>query len=217
MPRAQKEAEIYRREETTNFAHLNKEEREKLIAPYLPAPPPPKQHRKSKLLAQARASSSISQRPSLFGIHELLNHALHVFVYYAIHSIFSLYIRFRIFYHAIVDRVYAILYYHHRTPELIRKDVRGLKKLPEHLSVVLRLDERSSNGSGLEMLVDEVAELSAWCACVGIPILSVYEETGMFLSSSARCESVHDSKEEKRHQTISRKSKTCGQQTHSPS
>lgn len=34
-------------------------------------------------------------------------------------------------------------------------------------------------GAGLEVLVDEVAEIAAWCACVGIPMLSVYEKTGM--------------------------------------
>lgn len=33
-------------------------------------------------------------------------------------------------------------------------------------------------GRGLEALVDEVAEIAAWCACVGIPTLSVYERTG---------------------------------------
>jgi hypothetical protein len=26
--------------------------------------------------------------------------------------------------------------------------------------------------------MDEVAEIAAWCACVGIPMLSVYEKTG---------------------------------------
>ena len=27
--------------------------------------------------------------------------------------------------------------------------------------------------------MDEVAEIAAWCSCVGIPMLSVYEKTGM--------------------------------------
>ena len=31
--------------------------------------------------------------------------------------------------------------------------------------------------------MDEVAEISAWCACVGIPMLSVYEKTGRHLLS----------------------------------
>lgn len=95
------------------------------------------------------------------------------------HAIFSVYIRFRQAYHAVKDRIFAILYYHHRTPELIQKDVKGLSRLPEHLSVVLKLEDGGRGGAGLEALVDEVAEIAAWCACVGIPMLSVYEQSGM--------------------------------------
>ena len=76
------------------------------------------------------------------------------------------------------DRILAILYYHHRTPELIQKDVRGLSRLPEHLSVMLKLEDGGRGGAALEALVDELAEIAAWCACVGIPTLSVYEKTG---------------------------------------
>lgn len=80
------------------------------------------------------------------------------------------------------DRILAILYYHHRTPELIQKDVKGLDRLPKHLSVILKLED--GGRGGLEALVDEVAEISAWCACVGIPMLSVYEQTGKLSSYS---------------------------------
>lgn len=81
-------------------------------------------------------------------------------------------------YHAVKDRILAILYYHHRTPELIQKDVKGLSRLPQHLSVILRLEDGGRGGAALEALVDEVAEIAAWCACVGIPLLSVYEQSG---------------------------------------
>ena len=56
--------------------------------------------------------------------------------------------------------------------------MKGLKRLPEHLSVILKLEDSVKSGAGLEALVDEVAEIAAWCACVGIPMLSVYERTG---------------------------------------
>jgi hypothetical protein len=82
-------------------------------------------------------------------------------------------------YHAVKDRILAILYYHHRTPELIQKDVKGLSRLPEHLSVILKLEGGGRGGAALEALVDEVAEIAAWCACIGIPLLSVYEQSGM--------------------------------------
>lgn len=85
--------------------------------------------------------------------------------------------RVRQAYHAVVDRVLAILYYHHRTPELIRKDVRGLERLPEHLGAVLTLRREED---GLEILMDEVAELVAWSSCAGIGAVSVYERTGEY-------------------------------------
>jgi hypothetical protein len=46
------------------------------------------------------------------------------------------------------------------------------------LSVILKLEDGGKGEVGLEALVDEVAEIAAWCACVGIPLLSIYEQTG---------------------------------------
>lgn len=62
---------------------------------------------------------------------------------------------------------------------LIQKDVKGLNRLPEHLSVILKL-EGGKGGAALETLLDEVAEVCAWCACAGIPMLSIYERTGIY-------------------------------------
>lgn len=95
-----------------------------------------------------------------------------------VHTVFSAYIRIRQTYHICVDKVFAILYYHHRAPELIKQDVKNLSRLPEHLSVILELKSEERGTAGLESLMDELAEISAWCACVGIPMLSVYEKTG---------------------------------------
>lgn len=78
------------------------------------------------------------------------------------------------------DRILSILYYHHRTPELIQKDVKALARLPQHLSVILKHEDGGRNGAGLEAIVNELAEISAWCACIGIPMLSVYESTGLY-------------------------------------
>ena len=70
------------------------------------------------------------------------------------------------------------MFYHHRAPELIKQDVRGLSRLPEHLSIILELKGEERGTAGLEALMDDLAEISTWCACVGIPMLSVYERTG---------------------------------------
>lgn len=118
------------------------------------------------------------KRRSPLGVRKFLKNQLHALTFAIIHTIFSAWIRLRQAYHAVKDRILAILYYHHRTPELIQKDVKGLSRLPEHLSVVLRLEDGGRGGAGLEALVDELAEIAAWCACVGIPMLSVYEKTG---------------------------------------
>jgi dehydrodolichyl diphosphate syntase complex subunit NUS1 len=91
-------------------------------------------------------------------------------------------VRSRIAYHAIIDRILATLYYHHRTPDLIRKDVRNLSRVPGHLSVILQVNSENDIGAGLEQLVHEVSEIAAWSASAGIPALSIYERTGILKS-----------------------------------
>lgn len=91
-----------------------------------------------------------------------------------------MYIRIRQTYHAVTDRIYSVLYYHHRTPELIERDVKGLSRLPKHLSVILELEDNGRGGAELERLVNEAADISAWCASAGISQLSIYEKTGQY-------------------------------------
>ncbi len=88
--------------------------------------------------------------------------------------------RIRQAYHSVRIRIYAIMYYHHRTPELIQKDVKVLARVPKHLSVILKLENGGKGGAALEALMDEAAEIAAWCACAGIPLLSIYERTGWY-------------------------------------
>ncbi len=168
-----KDTELYRRDVKSHGRELTTEEREKLLKSYLPPV--------SEVPAAAKASSQRNgfrkgktrrQKPT----RSFLKSKLHVLLYFAVHLIFGIYLRLRQTYHAVTDRILALLYYHHRTPELIQKDVKNLSRLPEHLSVVLTL--KGEEDGGLESLVEDVAELSAWCASVGIPLLSVYERSG---------------------------------------
>jgi dehydrodolichyl diphosphate syntase complex subunit NUS1 len=115
----------------------------------------------------------------------------YLLVYTVVHTLFALYLRLRRAYHAVADGVFSVLYYHHRTPELIQRDVKRLGRLPEHLSVIVTLKHtahgggvggHAAAGTALEQLMDEVAEIAAWCACAGIPALSVYEKTGVLKS-----------------------------------
>lgn len=142
--------------------------------PYLPEP-----HKLSKAEAHAAAAApGLKKQRNIIGVRKFLKNQLHAFLFAIIHTIFSIYIRLRQAYHAVRDRMTGVLYYHHRTPELIQKDVKGLKRLPEHLSIILKLEEEGRGDAGIETLLDEVAEVSAWCACAGIPMLSIYERTG---------------------------------------
>ncbi|KAG6999199.1 hypothetical protein G7Y79_00036g071550 [Physcia stellaris] len=156
-------AQIYKQDARARQNLLTREEREDLFKPYLPPAP------------KSNARKRPSKRQPL---RDFVRTQVYVFIYNLMHAVFSLYIRLRQTYHVVLDRSFAILYYHHRAPELIRQDVRGLNRLPEHLSVILDLKSEERGTAAIEKLMDDVAEISTWCTCVGIPMLSVYEKTG---------------------------------------
>ncbi|QDS68109.1 hypothetical protein FKW77_010161 [Venturia effusa] len=169
-----REHQAFHSNKTLDRNSITKEESEKIMQRFLPPTPP-------KGLSNGSTKRSRSQRKRP-GVLKTLQSQLHFFIYSVIHLFFGLYVRSRIAYHTIIDRVLAILYYHHRTPDLIRKDVRNLSRLPEHLSVILQLNPDEDRVNALETLVHEVSEVTAWCASAGIPFLSVYERTGILKS-----------------------------------
>ncbi|TGJ85899.1 hypothetical protein E0Z10_g2849 [Xylaria hypoxylon] len=163
-----KDTKIYREDEKSGHSKLGAEEREELVKNYLPAPS-----------SRQRSSSRVKKQDSYrFGIRRFLKAQFYTLLYLFIHAIFSLYIRIRVAYRAVSNRLVAILKHHYNSPEYIARDVATLKKLPEHLSIILTL-ENGGKGDALEKLVNEVSEVAAWCAAAGIPKLSVYEKTGI--------------------------------------
>ncbi|QNP99801.1 YALIA101S03e12024g1_1 [Yarrowia lipolytica] len=85
--------------------------------------------------------------------------------------------------HRIKIRGLAISYHHNRTPQLISHDVADLTKLPNHLAVIVDLQDGSEEGGGVEGLVAQISEIAAWCCGTGeIKQLSVYERTGCLKS-----------------------------------
>ena len=80
--------------------------------------------------------------------------------------------------HAVSYQMFSVLYYHHGTPDYIRRDVVGLKRKPQHLSIILRAEQSHRAKADLERLIDETADIATWCACAGITQLSVYEKSG---------------------------------------
>lgn len=149
---------------------LTPAEREKLLKPYLPE------------LPRTPAPVSSSTAKPIFHHKQRVRPALRQLLYYAIYTIvhifFSVYIRLRQVYHATIDRIIATMYYHHRTPALIQRDVKSLGKVPKHLSVILTLEPEGGNKDRLETLINDACEVAAWSASAGIPMLSIYERTG---------------------------------------
>jgi len=181
----EKESRAFHRNSTLSGKELTPKEREAFMKRYLPPTPSTNSPGASPFASRApsRKPASMHSKPQRRKpIRNLFKSQLHVFVYTLIHVFFGLYVRLRIAYHAILDRILAVLYYHHRTPDLIRKDVKSLNKLPDHLSVILQLNTEDERGAGLETLVHELSEVTAWCASAGIPLLSVYERTGILKS-----------------------------------
>ncbi|ROW11352.1 hypothetical protein VMCG_01042 [Cytospora schulzeri] len=169
MPFKQSDTQLYRRNEKAGGNLLTPEERIKILEPYLP---PTKED-------QEREDERARTRRFTFGIRKFLKTQLHLLVFTIIHTIFSIYIRTRQAYHAVRDRIYSIFFYHHRDPAMIQKDVKRLNKVPKILSVILKVEDDGKGGAELERLVNEVAEVSAWCASAGIPVLNIYEKTGL--------------------------------------
>lgn len=152
---------VYQRTNQANTSNFSPTERERLVEPYLPEP--------DSEYSRSKATSN--------PFRNFLRTSFYSLVYLAIYFLFDITMRCRQAYNAIIDRVLAIIYHHHRTLELIRKDVRNLRQLPRHLSAILTIRR---GDDALDILINEVAELTAWCFCTGIPILSIYEKTGQF-------------------------------------
>lgn len=171
MPFSQADTSIYRQDVQSKGTTLSAEERRRLLERYLPDP--------SQLQPTERPATSSPPRRSgrRKRIRPFLKQKLHLIVYLAIQFVFGVYIRLRQISSALLQKFIAIRHYHHRTPAYIQRDLKNLSRLPEHLSVVLKYDPSSDDG--LETLLDEVAELSAWSAAAGIPLLSVYEKSGV--------------------------------------
>jgi len=126
-----------------------------------------------------QSSPQKRKRPRRKPIRTFVKSQIYQTLYALILSIFGLYVRLRQAYHAVVDRIFAVLFYHHRTPEWIRKDIQKLGKMPQHLSVILSMGDEGLAHSGLDSLLNDLGDIAAWCASAGIPMLSVYERTGV--------------------------------------
>ncbi|KAI9710672.1 MAG: hypothetical protein M1820_002505 [Bogoriella megaspora] len=168
------ESVMFHRDVHPDGTSVRPEEREKLLAKVLPEAP------------SSPRSSSTSPKPSTNRKRGKLRTRLiicvHIILYATIQIIFTIYIRSRFLYRIILDRIYTLLYHPHRTPAYIKNDVSTLQRLPEHLAVILNLDDAAYYNTGLsplESLVADVSEICTWTASAGIPTLTIYERSGI--------------------------------------
>ncbi|EHY59633.1 hypothetical protein HRR83_001095 [Exophiala dermatitidis] len=189
-PFTETDTTIYRKDVASGGRVLTRAEREKLLKPYLP---PPKSTTESNapdaLISQQKYGRRRRRRVR---VRPFIKTKIHALLFFLIQLVFGIYIRLRQIYHATLDRLLAIRHYHHRTPELIRRDVQNLTRLPEHLSVILKFHPQEDGA--LETLMDEVAELCAWSAAAGIPLLSVYEKSGILKTYVSSLQELIDQK-----------------------
>lgn len=191
MPISSKDRAAYRADGMSDHKFLSPKEREKImmvserarltpnsfinqythqaLKAHLPSP---------NEIPTVAAPKSQSQRRSRLGVRRFLKSQLYVFVFAILHGLFSLYIRIRQAFHVVSYQISSVLYYHHGTPEYIRRDVVGLGRKPNHLSAILKAEENQRPKADLDRLIEETAELAAWCASSAIPTLSIYEKTG---------------------------------------
>ncbi|GAM86678.1 hypothetical protein ANO11243_046960 [Dothideomycetidae sp. 11243] len=132
----------------------------------------------SSLSCQTKTQSRTRKKP----IRTFIKASLHILIFTLMQLVFSIFYQVRRAYRRTISMILEVMYHHHRTPELIQKDVRNFSKLPKHLSISLSLEGRM-DGAALETLISNLCECAAWTACVGIPELSIYERTGVLKSS----------------------------------
>ena len=180
-----KERTAFHRNTALDGKPLSVKERETLIKRFLP--PTPSDDTPALSPYRSRGPSQTppyqSRKPARRKpIRTFVSTRIHLLLHVIILALFGLYIRLRQAYHAVTDRVLAVLFYHHRTPDWIRRDIQSLNKIPEHLSVILSLDEERLQPSGLESVLNDVGDLAAWCASAGIQMVSIYERKGNIMA-----------------------------------
>ena len=166
-----RESTAFHKDSDEHGRPLSVTERERLLKPYLPPTPQNKTSHQSPNQESTRFHHKKRVRPAI-------RHLIHSLLFNIIHTFFSIYVRLRQSYHAVVDQVFAVLYYHHRTPELIKRDVKSLSKVPKHLSVILQIPPEGGKKDRLETVLNDACEIAAWSASAGVPMLSIYERTG---------------------------------------
>lgn len=107
-------------------------------------------------------------------------------VFYASHTVLlgiffciSIYKNIEYIYRRVFLKFLTLAYYPSKTPQLIRDDVNKLAKLPKRVSCILDLKDDDDENGGVDGLISDISELTAWSILAGVPVLSIYEYSGI--------------------------------------
>ncbi|KAK7183453.1 hypothetical protein DPSP01_010560 [Paraphaeosphaeria sporulosa] len=172
-----KREELAFRRGVVNGKQLTAHEREQMLQPFLPPAPIEAAPLKSPKSPRLSQRTTAAPRPKPTPVRTVLHIVLHAVIAF----VFSIFFRFRRSWRLFSYKVRGVLRHHHHTPEWIVNDVKNVEQLPKHISVVLehRDDDEDQGTAGLEGLVQDACEIAAWTASAGIPLLSIYERTGV--------------------------------------
>lgn len=85
-------------------------------------------------------------------------------------------------YHYSMIKFYTLIYYPNKSPQVIREDVNKLTRIPKRMSCILDLKHTDDENGGVEGLINNIGELTAWSISAGIPDLIIYEYNGVLIN-----------------------------------
>jgi dehydrodolichyl diphosphate syntase complex subunit NUS1 len=85
-------------------------------------------------------------------------------------------------YHYSMIKFYTLVYYPNKSPQVIREDVNKLTRIPKRVSCILDLKHTEDENGGVEGLINNIGELTAWSISAGIPNLVLYEYNGVLIN-----------------------------------
>lgn len=91
------------------------------------------------------------------------------------HFVVGLFLSLRSVYHMCEIAIRTLSSYHNNSPQIIRRDVSQLEKLPRHIAVVLKF---ADDDKALETLLEQAGSIAAWCLGAGTQELTIYEKSG---------------------------------------
>lgn len=93
--------------------------------------------------------------------------------------IYGIFRYFQFQYNSLKLKIYNIYYNPSNTPQLIRRDVTQLNKIPKRLAAILEVKPVADVGGGVNGLLNDGSKLICWTVSAGIKHLTLYDYDGL--------------------------------------